>query len=304
MSSINGKLSAWLHLVRLPNLLTVPGDPLAGFFLAMAAGPVRGSILFPVAASLLLYAFGLMLNDLVDLKDDARERPGRPLPGGQVTPVQVILAMMILLALALWLASMNGRASLALAGILAAAIIIYNVAGKRIPLIGPLNMGLCRGLSLLLGASAAGLSGVKGYTALSASVLLIAYITAVTIIASKETSQAAVGPRRWLPAIVVMVFAGLLSWDIFCGSNPLLLKILSSLLAIALMTWCLNSGSMLAGKPLPGAVPAVIGRFIQGLLILQAFLLSLCGWPAPVVAGILLLVLPVFSVLARRFYSS
>jgi len=304
MSSINGKLSAWLHLVRLPNLLTVPGDPLAGYFLAMAAVPVCGSILFPVAASLFLYTFGLMLNDLVDLKDDARERPGRPLPCGQVKPVQVILAMVILLVMALGFASMNGKASLALAGILAAAIIIYNVGGKRIPLIGPLNMGICRGLSLLLGASAAGLSGVKGYTVLSASVLLTVYITSVTIIASKETSQASVGPKRWLPAILVMIFAGLLSWNGFCGSNPLPLKILSSLLAIGLVAWCWNAGSMLAGQPLAGVVPVVIGKFIQGLLILQAFLLSLCGWPAAVVTGTLLLVFPVFSVLARRFYSS
>ena len=33
------KLGAWLQLLRAPNLLTVPGDPLAGFCLVWAGSP-------------------------------------------------------------------------------------------------------------------------------------------------------------------------------------------------------------------------------------------------------------------------
>ena len=54
---------AWPRLLRLPNLLTVPGDILAGFLLAPAARPADWAQL-PLAflAGLLLYAAGLILN--------------------------------------------------------------------------------------------------------------------------------------------------------------------------------------------------------------------------------------------------
>ena len=74
----------WLRLLRFPNLFTVPGDPLAGFFLAGAAAP-PGNALLAVGAALCFYVCGLVLNDLVDVGEDARERPGRPLPAGTRT---------------------------------------------------------------------------------------------------------------------------------------------------------------------------------------------------------------------------
>ena len=64
----------WLQLVRAPNLLTVPGDPLAGFLLA-TFGVLRAQAAFAVGASLCLYAAGLLWNDLFDLEEDRRERP-------------------------------------------------------------------------------------------------------------------------------------------------------------------------------------------------------------------------------------
>ena len=77
---------AWLRLLRLPNLLTVPGDVLVGFVLA-GSGPAMGStgLAWAVAASLCLYAGGLLINDLVDREVDQHERPDRPLPAGLVS---------------------------------------------------------------------------------------------------------------------------------------------------------------------------------------------------------------------------
>jgi len=58
---------AWLRLFRLPNLLTVPGDVLAGFLLTstITAG-AWGKLLLAIPSSLMLYAAGLLLNDLFD----------------------------------------------------------------------------------------------------------------------------------------------------------------------------------------------------------------------------------------------
>ena len=58
------KLWAWLQLFRVPNLLTVPGDAMAGFLLAQAAGlsAARPHLRMALAAavSLLIYAAGLL----------------------------------------------------------------------------------------------------------------------------------------------------------------------------------------------------------------------------------------------------
>ena len=88
-----GTARAWLQLFRVPNLLTVPGDPIAGVFLAAAAAnaAIPASAMFAaMAVSLLLYGAGLLQNDYFDLPEDRRERPRRPLPSGAVRPVYAI----------------------------------------------------------------------------------------------------------------------------------------------------------------------------------------------------------------------
>src|SRR5687768_2365240 len=77
---------AWLQLLRAPNLFTVPGDPLAGYLLAtqLLALPGDLRVALAIGASFCFYSAGLMLNDLLDLREDRRDRPERPLPSGAV----------------------------------------------------------------------------------------------------------------------------------------------------------------------------------------------------------------------------
>src|SRR4051794_41703250 len=73
------------ELVRLPAVLSVPGDVLVG---AAASGQV-GNVGRPaglVASSSCLYLAGMALNDYADREVDAVERPGRPIPSGRVSP--------------------------------------------------------------------------------------------------------------------------------------------------------------------------------------------------------------------------
>ena len=301
-----GRLYAWLQLVRLPNLLTVPGDPLAGFFLATSSLYPGGavSVVVPVVAGLLLYVFGLISNDLFDLKDDLVERPDRPLPSGRIrVPVATVAACVVALG-AIGIASLNGPVSLAVAGTLAVAITVYNSVGKRIPVLGPLNMGVCRGLNLMLGASAAGLPGLTAGPVLMCAALVTAYIAAVTWIAAGEMTSRAVGFKRWLPALVIVLMVLPLAAGTAQVARPLNMKLFSGCLAVAAFLWSRRAGALLAGLPGRETVPPVIGRLIQGLLILQALFLSLCVWPAIVPAIVILLTIPVFSLLARRFYAS
>ena len=73
------------ELVRLPAVLSVPGDVLLG---AAASGQVRDvpRTAGLAAASSCLYLAGMALNDYADREVDARRAPARPIPSGRVTP--------------------------------------------------------------------------------------------------------------------------------------------------------------------------------------------------------------------------
>ena len=154
-------LQAYLELVRLPNLFTAMADVAMGVLFVQAVA-TRADLLRLASlacASALLYAAGVVLNDVVDLKVDARQRPGRPLPSGRVSPQMARwLAVQLLLAGAAvaWLVSFllghlgPGVVATALVG----CILAYDLLLKRTPL-GPVAMGGCRMLNVMLGMSVA-----------------------------------------------------------------------------------------------------------------------------------------------------
>ncbi|MBM4154157.1 MAG: 4-hydroxybenzoate polyprenyltransferase [Lentisphaerae bacterium] len=179
---------AWLSLLRVPNLLTVPGDPLAGAMLAMAERGWNEPIPWAAAAaSVVLYAAGLTDNDLADLEEDRRERPGRPLPAGAVSARAAAIARALLLAAGLGLAAVHGMHALLAAAAIGGLMTAYNHGLKRVPLIGPLAMGACRGLSVLLGATAVALPPAGASTTWSGVAAVTIYIAAVAQMARDET---------------------------------------------------------------------------------------------------------------------
>jgi 4-hydroxybenzoate polyprenyltransferase len=96
------RMKAWLQLFRVPNLFTVPGDPLAGFLIA-TGGRLDSRALCAVLASVCIYAAGLAMNDLADFAEDKSERPMRPLPSGAIArgTAWIVVANLILLGLGL-----------------------------------------------------------------------------------------------------------------------------------------------------------------------------------------------------------
>ncbi|MBU4461217.1 MAG: UbiA family prenyltransferase [Verrucomicrobia bacterium] len=177
-----------MDLVRIPNLFTVPGDPLAGALLAMADRGWNEPLPWAAAgASLCLYAAGLIDNDLADLDEDRRDRPGRPLPSGAVASHHASAARLALLLVGLALAAVCNLQSLLVACAIAATVLAYNRVLKRVPILGPLAMGACRGLSVLLGAVAvAPLAADASWTGSGVAALTI-YVAAVTQMARGET---------------------------------------------------------------------------------------------------------------------
>ncbi|MFE2261487.1 SCO3242 family prenyltransferase [Streptomyces griseosporeus] len=176
-----GRLRAWAELLRLPALVTVPGDALAG---AAAAGArADRHTLLAVGSSVCLYEAGMALNDWADRAEDAVDRPHRPLPSGRVRPVAALMAAGALTAASLGLAARAGRPALTVALPLAATVWAYDLVLKHTPA-GPAAMAAARALDLLLGAAA---TTGRTRSALPSAALLGTHTLAVTTVSRTET---------------------------------------------------------------------------------------------------------------------
>jgi 4-hydroxybenzoate polyprenyltransferase len=304
-------------LLRPPNLLTVPGDPVAGFLLASAAGfstaaqaagfdscgiglPAWGRAGVAVAAALLIYAHGLIGNDLFDQAEDRRERPDRPIPSGGVRPRTAIMLCLLTAAAGIALSGFNGWASVGTVALLTATVLLYNGVMKRFRILGPLFMGACRALSLLTGAVAAGWRGELSAPVLASAGLLGLYVAAVTAIARSETRATELGFRRWLPALVLVAGFGAVGWA--ARLTGIETWIFAFALGIPMAIGAGLVGHHLAGRPAPNRVQAAVGQWLRGLLFMQVCLASI-GWGGLAAPGVIGLALWACQVrLAKRFY--
>lgn len=185
--------------MRLPNLLTVPGDVLAGFLLAPAAVASGGSWLrlgLAIPTSLLFYAAGLIFNDVFDCAEDLRVRPERPLPSNRIAKGNAVVVALVCLWIAAFFASFFDALPVAMPLIL--CIFLYDAGLKKIRILGPALMGACRSANLLLGASAAGAGGAAAWAPLLAAILLGIYIAIVTHLARRETEPGSKYPPRFI----------------------------------------------------------------------------------------------------------
>ncbi len=145
------KLRDLAELVRLPAVLTVPGDTMSGA--AAASWPLgRRTWALPLASTCLYWA-GMALNDYADRHLDALERPERPIPSGRVSARQTLAIASGLTVAGLGVAgAAGGRRALRVASPLAATVWAYDLALKETRL-GPAAMAFARGLDVLLGAA-------------------------------------------------------------------------------------------------------------------------------------------------------
>lgn len=300
------QLRTWLQLLRAPNLFTVPGDPFAGYLLA-CWGDVEPRIALPVFASLFFYASGLLLNDVADLAEDRAERPSRPLPSGAASRGAVIAVLLALALAGLGLCAFAGVWALGVGVALVLAIASYNLGLKRVPIVGAVNMGLCRGLSLLLGATVVPhgnlsiplmLHGRLDHLVV-AFLLVTLFIAAITNLARYETKSSAPGFAKWLPAAAI----GGGMWNFLpmvSGPNRNSTFLLLALaLFISLQTaWQLSSNPQ---QPLP----PMIGKLIRLLLVIQAAYCAAFGEVVGSLAAAVFIVLwPISRAVGKRFYAS
>ncbi len=291
------KFHAYLELVRLPNVFTAMADVLMGFlFVRKTFGPGDGWALgLLIAASSLLYMAGIALNDVFDYRIDLVERPERPLPSGRIgLPTARRLGWTMLavgVSLAAVAALLVGQIRTAIvAGLLAGGIILYDAWLKRTPL-GPLGMGACRMLNVLLGMSAAAYAWQAQHWAVAGAIG--AYIAGVTWLARTEAGRSR---RLHLAGATLVMLSGIgllamlpsLTDDVapLLQSDPSRWYLVMAILA-ALIGWrCLRA----IADPRPAMVKNAVRQSILSLVILDATAcFAVRGTPGGVVVVLLLL---------------
>lgn len=278
-------LRSFLQLVRAPAGLTVVGDATAGMAAAGRTGLVP-RIGLPVA-SVLLYWGGMALNDAADADLDRVERPERPIPSGRISRRGAVGVASALTVAGLAVAGLTGgRSSLAIAVPLAASVWTYDLVAKR-GWTGPLVMGACRGLDVLLGA------GRDGAVAAARPALVMAGHTAsVTALSRGEVH----GTR---PVVAIAASAATLATGAAAVRPERSVAGLVSLAAVLrFLVPTLRAQVAAATDPAAPAVRTATRRGILAMVPLQAALTARAGRPLD--AAILLGVDALGMLLGRR----
>ncbi|GAB4033839.1 UbiA-like protein EboC [Spirosoma gilvum] len=208
-------IKALLSLTRPANLVTSVADVLAGMAIA-GYFLIPDFDLAPLAwlclSTIGLYGGGVVFNDVFDAELDAIERPERPIPSGVVSKQAAIGLGSGLLAVGILASFWVNQTAGYLAVAISAAALIYDRFGKHHNWLGPVNMGLCRGLNLLLGISILP-DQVMPWTWVG--LVPIVYIAAITMISRGEVhggSPITLRVAGLLYALVIGCVAALAQW--------------------------------------------------------------------------------------------
>lgn len=296
MSPGPSRFRAWMQLARPANIVTAWADIGAGFAIAggFSAFPAHTDALFGLLLSTTgLYGGGVVLNDVFDAELDARERPERPIPSGRIRRNAAAgVGVALLLGGVVAAATVSFTAG-GLALFIALSAVGYNAFGKHRPLIGPLNMGLCRGGNLLLGLGASPSLLVPN---LPLALLPILYIAAITAMSRGEVAHEGSRAALYLAVVLATVVVGVLGVLVY---QAVLASPAAGLFPFVFAALVLPPFLRAARHADPNRIRSAVRAGVLGLIPLNATLAAAFAG-APVGWAILAL-LPLSLLLARAF---
>lgn len=344
---MSNKILAYLRLFRLPNVFTAMADVGMGLFFTASGlnfaasglghltprADLLGLTLSLLAASSLIYTAGMILNDVFDVNVDLKERPERPLPSGAISlgwARSLGFGFLLLGTTIAWIAGCLYHAPDtpwwrvgAVATALSAMVLLYD-GGLKKTVVGPVAMGGCRLLNILLAMSAASprLPDSRLFLSFDASQWLVAggigvYIAGVTWFARTEATESRRGSLRagmivmGVGIVMLAIFPRVGAFDLVEGegANPPMQFYLgqpdSMLWPLLLLIYCVSLFRRLAGviaDPQPRSVQLAVKQSIFSLVLFDASIAMVVAGP---VAGVVVvaLLLPMLF-LGRWVYST
>lgn len=300
MRSSTGTMAlAWGRLLRLPNVFTAQADVLVGLIAGgvLANSPMAAGAILLCSSS--LYFGGIVLNDVMDLDEDRRDRPQRPLPRGEISIGRAAATAFGLLAIGVLMGLFSGflvnRSAPAVVAIaLTGSILVYNCLAKR-SYFGPLLLGVCRFLNVLLGWSPILLltPAAPAWYVFSTPVLTAAvtgsYVFTLSWIARYETvGLERLAARLWIFLLTVPLV--LIQFLASRGTGPWLDTtrwfgfVLFGLLLIA----CTRVALRVWQNADAGSIGRTVGELLALILLVDATMLGVLGhgWAALSVLGL------------------
>jgi len=312
------KIAAFLQLARVPNLPTAVADVATGYLIACGTLERVPEKIGPFAALLVIsgaiYTGGMILNDYFDADVDTHERPTRPIPSGKVSRREArnLGGLLLIIAVAIAFTVIPGEQTGIIATVLALMVFSYNAVLKKMFIsvgqsgqpsksgrveLGPLMLGACRGINIILGASIM-------TTVLTPSVLLAAmsvgvFIWGVSVMAKREVEEDMKGREFILPLLMTLLALVLLGYGwhrgTFAGGAFIVFSALFALVALA-------SGIYVIRNPRSRSVIRNVKIQLRTLIVLDAALAAgVVGFPGAII--VLALLIPALA-LDRLFYAT
>lgn len=199
---------AVLTLIRPANIVTSIADVVAGFAIAGLFSPpvFQSDMLLLMLATIGLYGGGIVFNDVFDFEQDKINRPERILPSQRLTIQQASTIGLALFGIALIAAFASSVTSGLIACLVICLALVYDKWSKHNSVLGPVNMGMCRGANLMLGVSILPSALGEVYWI---SLIPILFVAAITLTAQKESSghnKISIGIAMLLDLSVVAAF--------------------------------------------------------------------------------------------------
>jgi UbiA prenyltransferase family protein len=257
--------SAWLRMARVSNTPTTVSDTVAGAVLVAPLAPA-GPVAVVAVAIALFYTAGMILNDVMDLAIDRRDRPERPLPSGEVSVQAAIGAVVALFAIGeVLLALRDWRAAAAGLGLIA-LIVLYDAWHKGNAL-SPVLMGACRAMVYVVAGLA--IAGAVNEELWGAAALMLVYVVGLTQVAKAEGGGLA---ARW-PVAAVLLPAVYWAKELPDAAVALLIA--------AFVIWAVNALWLVLARHQIGAG---VVSLIAGIAIYDALVVAGAGGNAAAVA--------------------
>lgn len=288
---------AYAQLTRPANVVTAISDVIAGAAVATLYldGRVEDwsvvSVVLLCLSTVGLYAGGVVFNDIFDAKLDAIERPERPIPSGRVSLRNAVMWGGLLFVVGIVSAFLVSGISGLLAILIVGSCLIYDKWAKHHVVAGPLVMGLCRGLNLLLGISIF-IAALPLVWALA--FIPIIYVAAITVISRGEVHGGKRLPLIFAAFLYVTVITLIIFFGIIKGAGWLggvILLVFASVIFTPLVRAIRTEAA--------GDIRKSVKSAVLALIFMNAIWVAATGhWPLTLMV---LLLFPLSIWLAKQF---
>jgi 4-hydroxybenzoate polyprenyltransferase len=285
--------------MRPANIVTAVADILAGIAIAGTLSFSQfdlAAIILLCVSTAFLYGGGVVMNDVFDAELDKVERPERPIPSGLIKKSSAAIFGTILLVMGIACAGLSNThhqfpSSVIIAAAIAIAAVVYDKWMKHHSFFGPLNMGLCRGLNLLLGMSIY-VPAVIFYWPFA--LVPVIYIYAITMISRGEVH----GGKKTTLYIAVLLYCIVIAAIFYVGfATGNVLQTLPFIVFFAAMVFTPLIKAI--QKPIGARIGKAVKSGVISLIIMNA------AWAAAfgdmTLAIIAIALLPISLLLARLF---